>query len=204
MRRTVAAALVASTLLTAAAAWADDPPPPPPPPPAESGSGESSGGSSPLRQPDGLFDTSSGHHRPMLISAFIGLPYGYYGYWGGFGLGFGARFYLPLVHDGFIPQINDEFGIEFGADLSPSFGTYNYFFLDIPVQVMLDVHVTPQFDAYAKVGIAPTLYFGYSSGFYVPSLFAGAVGLRYKLGSSFYLRAEAGYPMLMVGVGFGF
>jgi len=203
MRKLISAVIVASTLLIGASAFADDPPPPPPPPP-ESGDSSSSGssGGSPLRQPGGLFDTASGKHRPMLVSVFAGLPYGYYSY--GFGFGVGGRFYLPLVHDGFIPQINDEFGIEFGVDVSPSFGTYTYVFFDIPVQVMLDVHITPQFDAYAKVGIAPTFYVGHTTDIYAAGWFAGAVGLRYKIGESFYLRAEAGYPMLMVGIGFGF
>lgn len=201
MRKTLAAVLVASTMLTAGSAWADDPPPPPPPP-ADSGDAPSASGTSLTRQPGGLFDTAAGKKRDTLLSVFAGLPYGYYSY--GFGFGIGARFYLPLVGDGFIPQINDEFGLEFGADLSPSFGTYSYFFVDIPVQVLLDVHVTPQFDAYVKLGICPTLYFGHDTGFYAGSLFAGAVGIRYKLGSSFYLRAEAGYPMFMVGIGFAF
>jgi len=203
MRKTLAAVLVASTMLIAGSALASDPPPPPPPPP-DSGdtSSSSSSGASLTHQPGGLFDTASGKQRPMLLSVFAGLPYAYYGY--GFGFGIGARFYLPLVQDGFIPQINDEFGLEFGVDIAPSFGTFSYFFFDIPVQVVLDVHVTPQFDAYVKLGICPTLYFGHDSGFYAGSLFAGAVGLKYKLGEKFYLRAEAGYPMVMVGIGFGF
>ena len=205
MGKTLAAALVASTLLTAGSAWASDPPPPPPPPPDSSGGGDTSssgGGGSSLRQPDALFDTALGKKRPMMASVFVGLPYGEFYY--GFGVGFAGRFYIPIVPDGFIPQINDEFGLEFGVDITPTFGTYSYVFLDIPVQVMLDVHIIPNFDAYAKVGICPTIYLGHDTGFYASSIFAGAVGLRYKLGSSFYLRAEVGYPMAMVGIGFGF
>ena len=108
MRKTLAAVVVASTLLAASQAFASDPPPPPPPPPDSSGdSSSSSSGTSLTHQPGGLFDTASGKQRPMLLSVFAGLPYAYYGY--GFGFGIGARFYLPLVQDGFIPQINDEF-----------------------------------------------------------------------------------------------
>ncbi len=209
MRKTISAALLAASLFSSAVALADEPPPPPPPPPpSETGSSESGSGGSAMRQGDGLFDTSS-HHRSMMVSGFVGLPYGFYGgcyggYCGGsIGFGLGGRFYIPIMHDGFVPAINDEFGIEFGIDFMPEFfNGGSIFAFDIPVQVMYDVHLVPKFDVYAKLGIAPAFYFGTYSGFYPYSIFAASVGLRFRVTDSLYLRAEAGWPMLMVGLGF--
>ena len=161
-----------------------------------------------VRESGALLDRSD-HDRPQMLSFFAGLPY-YDARYGGFPAGVGARYYLPIVKDGFIPPANDEFGIEFGGDLafysSPN-GTY--FGLSIPVEVLWDFHFFPRFDAYAKVGAAVAIGFGnYYRGGPVPAPVGvypiSAVGLRLRLTDAIFLRAEAGYPWAKVGVAFAF
>src|SRR2546429_560262 len=67
-------------------------------------------GESGVREPGGLFDTSSGN-RPQMISGYLMVPYYY-----GFGLGIGARYTLPIFDRGWIDQLNDSVELEFGAD----------------------------------------------------------------------------------------
>src|SRR5689334_6777873 len=101
-----------------------------------------------------IFDRSA-HRRPFVFSLFTGVPYYY-----GFGpVGLGARFYIPILHDGFIPALNDEFGIEFGGDFTfyGVWAGYGGYGLSIPVEVLWDFHLHPRFDVYGKVGVAFTL-----------------------------------------------
>src|SRR4051794_11978865 len=122
MRRALTTLAVASVLFAAASAFAkDDPPPPPPPPPpsdtetkTETKSEEPSN-STDFKSTDALLDASKGKHRPMMLSFFTGVRYPYYV--GVYGFTLGARFDIPIVHDGFVPQINDSFDLEFGVDI---------------------------------------------------------------------------------------
>src|SRR6478672_11616608 len=134
MRRALTTLAVASVLLAAGTALAkDDPPPPPPPPPPPSDTtsdkkddtkSEELSNSTDFKSTDALLDASKGKHRPMMLSFFGGVRYPYYT--GFFGFVLGARFNIPLVHDGFVPQINDSFDLEFGADIGlvPTGGVY--------------------------------------------------------------------------------
>jgi hypothetical protein len=163
-------------------------------------------------EPGGLKDASP-HERPMMLSFFTGINYGYYASYG-FPLTLGGRFYIPLVRDGFIRTLNDEFGIEFGLDLNFDFisdryhTVYGYdstiFGIAFPVEAMYDFHFTRTFDAYVKAGF---IFGGDFSdhlhdGFYFN--FVSAVGLRWAMTDMLYLRAEAGYPWIKAGIGFAF
>ena len=105
-----------------------------------------------FRHSGSLLDRSP-QHRSQMLSVFLGLPYGYF-YYGGFPFGLGGRYLIPILHDGFIPAVNDSFSIEFGVDFSGVLGRTFYPVLSIPVEVMWQFHFTPKFSAYAKVGIA--------------------------------------------------
>jgi hypothetical protein len=168
------------------------------------------------KAPGGLLDKSV-HERQNQLSVFLEIPW--YGLgWGGFPIGVGGRFYIPLMKDGFIPAINDEFGIEFGADLAFLLGSYPNGFgmaLDIPVEVRWIFHITPDFSAHATAGLALQLLFnggfgvfgGYNNGlgtFYgygwSPVMFYGGAGITYRIAPGFLLRADIGYPALRVGL----
>lgn len=160
-------------------------------------------GGSIWRQPGALLDRSH-QTRPQMLSFFLGLPYGYFGY--GFPLGVSGRYLIPLAHDGFISTLNDSVNLEFGADLSAVFGTAFYPVIGIPVEGMWRFHLTQNFSVYAKVGLSLRITpVSYCSGFGCGVVwfdFIGNAGLAYKLGSSpISLRAEVGYPWTKVGIG---
>lgn len=170
--------------------------------------GEASTGGGGMRRSGYLLDRSS-QSRQHMLSFFGGIPYRYAGW--GLPIGIGARYYLPLVHNGFIPPINDSFGLEFGADLSMGIG-YNYvpLFFALPVEAMWNFHFTDRFAAYAKLGLAVE-FNTYSwnsnvSGLYIGLSPVSGVGILFKPNpaGSFYLRAEVGYPWTKIGIGFGF
>ncbi len=186
-----------SLLLLAAPAFAD-----------EKGTASDTPSESTFRRSGALLDRSP-QKRAQMLSLFLGLPYGYYYY--GFPFGLGGRYLIPILHDGFLPSVNDSFSIEFGADLSGAVGTRFYPTLGIPVEVMWQFHFTQKFSAYAKLGAVLEINF-------VPYVCAGNncgpiyspvsakpianLGLMYKFSEKISFRAELGYPWVKVGLGF--
>lgn len=163
---------------------------------AQEGDAPSTGGSG-MRRSGYLLDASP-QERPMLLAIHAVLPYG--GFWlGGFGVGVGGTFYIPLVKDGFIPPVNDEFGIDFGADFFLYPGYFAAFAMNVPVSVLWTFHFTDTFAAYAKVGIALRIWPGLAAGAVFPDL-VSVVGLNWMFSKSIGLRAELGYPGVKVGV----
>lgn len=157
--------------------------------PAAEGSG--------MHRPGFLLDRAE-HSRDMILDLHVTLPYGHF-FFGGFGIGVGGVFYIPLVRDGFIPPLNDEFGIDFGADvvLYPGYIS-GIFSLTVPVTVVWTFHITDTFSAYAKAGIALRVWPGSLYAIYPDPV--GAAGINYMLSKSFGLRAEVGYPGIKVGI----
>jgi hypothetical protein len=175
-----------SVVISSSLALAEDPPPPPPAA-EEGGSG--------MHREGFLLDRSE-HTRPMLLDVHVVIPYGYFFY--GFGIGAGATFYIPLVKDGFIGPVNDEFGIDFGADFIFHIGYGAFFSVTIPVTAVWTFHITDTFAAYAKAGIALRIWPG--SSFPVWPDGVGAVGINWMFSKGMGLRAEVGYPGLKVGL----
>lgn len=159
-----------------------------------------------FRQSGALLDRSP-QRRPMMLSFFLGVPYNYYYY--GFPFGLGARFMLPIVHDGFITTVNDSFGIEFGADLFGVAGTRFYPSLGVPIEVYWQFHFTKNFSAYAKIGAMLEINFvaygctTVACRNWTPVWFQpiGNVGIIYKFTEKVSFRAEVGYPWIKVGIG---
>ncbi len=215
MSRRLSGALTLAVLTLSLTAFAkDDPPPPPPPPPPieETGPVESSSSGDEgwaIKGNNGLLDRSTGHVRKMMLSFFLGVPFSYSGYGlyvSSFSVGLGVRFYIPIVKEGFLPMLNDSFGIEFGADPSIVFGGFGYntgFGIAIPVEARWNFHLFPRLEVYAKLGagigvlvVSPSVYVGF-----VP---VANVGVLFKLNETLFLRAEVGYPAVKVGLGIAF
>jgi hypothetical protein len=205
MRRTLTGTLIASVLLSSLIALGEEPlpPPPPPPPPAESENTGSSGGDSAFRKADALLDASS-KNRKMMLSFFAGIPYGagyaYYGYGYGYGfpLGLSARFYLPIVNNGFIPPVNDSFGLEFGLDTNfyINYGTG----IGIPVEARWNFHLIPKLEVYGKAGFGLGFFTsGLGTAFYGYAI--AHAGVLYQITDTIALRAEVGYPSIKIGIG---
>jgi hypothetical protein len=159
-----------------------------------------------FRDRGGLLDASA-QRRPSMLSFFIGFPYAYSYY--GFPLGISGRYYAPVLHDGFIPTVNDSFGIEFGADLAlysrGGFAT----FLAIPIEAMWALHFFPKFAMYLKLGVALDFRLGRAcnrnecyDGFGVGAYPIGTLGFWYALSDVVRLRFELGYPWIKIGLGF--
>lgn len=213
MRRNLQGLVFLAFLTTAVTAIAaEDPPPPPPPPPLEEAPVESEAPSSDdwqIKGRNSLLDKGSGHVRHPMLSFFAGVPFGSYGYGGyisGLSLGLGARFYVPIVKEGFLPMLNDSFGIEFGADAIVVFGAYGYgsgFEFAIPVEARWNFHIFARLEAYAKVGAGLGLFFIYN-GLYARFIPVANVGVIFKVNKVLSLRAEVGYPAVKLGVGLAF
>jgi hypothetical protein len=144
---------------------------------------------------------SSAQARPLRLSVHGVLPYGHLRR-GGFPIGAGVSLYIPLAHNGFIPALNDEFGLDFGADAIWFAGAQNPFGLFVPVSVLWTFHFTETFSAYVKAGAALRFWPGDSLPLYPD--FVGAIGLNWMFARSVGLRVEAGYPGLKVGLLFAF
>ena len=209
MRRNLTRLLLLTFLATAATALgAEDPPPPPPPPPPSGETGSATTIESPtegqwqIKGTDSLLDKGTGHVRKPMLSFFLGIPYG--GYLG-FGFGFGARFYIPIVKEGFLPMLNDSFGIEFGVDPTILFWTTTGVGVAIPVEARWNFHIFPKLEAYAKVGAALAIIsFPGINYFSVGGILVANVGVLFRLNSVISLRAEVGYPAIKVGIGIAF
>lgn len=211
MRRNFNRLLMMAALATAVQSFAAEPPPPPPPPPPleESGSIESSSsGEWAIKGQNALLDKSTGHSRKLMLSFFLGIPFSYYGYGAyvsAFSLDFGMRFYFPIVKEGFLPMLNDSFGIEFGADTILVLGGYGYnaaFALAIPIEARWNFHIFPRLEAYAKLGGGVGFFFG--NYLYPYPVFVVSTGILFKVNDVLWLRAEVGYPSLKVGLGLAF
>ncbi|MDP1824368.1 MAG: hypothetical protein Q8L48_14025 [Archangium sp.] len=144
---------------------------------------------------------SSAQSRHFLLSVHGVLPYGHFRY-GGFPIGVGASFYIPILHNGFIPPVNDEFGLDFGADAIFFLGYRYPVALWIPVSVLWTFHFSPAFSAYVKAGVALRIWPGDPLPLYPD--FVGAVGLSWMFSSGVGLRVEAGYPGVKLGLLFAF
>ena len=145
---------------------------------------------------------SEGHHtRPYQLSVALGLPE----YWGVGAMGW---FTLPLVHDGFIPRVNDSFDLEFGLIYGVNLwlGWYGFYgfggappmFLTPLVAARWNFFLTGDWTVFAMVKL------GVGIGLNYPGLthFVGGfiVGGQYRLTKDMSLRLETGWPYTSVGL----
>ena len=214
MRRALTTLGIAACLLLAGTALGkDDPPPPPPPPPPSdttTTSGDKKEGDAPstgsFRSTDGLLDASQGKKRPMMLSFFAGFSYPYYVPY--VALPLAARFNIPLIHDGFVPQINDSFDLEFGIDigLAPGVccGRGPIYILPI-VEPRYTVYLLPNLAVYAKPLNLGVVIWPSSSGLQVIYFhYHFAVGVIFEITKTIYLRGELGTNSIRGGIGIAF
>lgn len=162
------------------------------------------------RAAGGLLDGSS-HRRRNQLSVFVGLPW-YWGFVGAVPAGLGGRFYVPLLHDGFLPEVNDSLGFEVGADLSfHSMGAGRALgaSLAFPLEALWKLHVLPRFGVYGKLGFAIDVGFPGTcapngtcvAAGYVWPFFVASAGLSVDLTRAVSVRLEGGYPWVRLGLG---
>ncbi len=147
-----------------------------------------------MRAPDSLLDGAA-HDRRSQISAYGVFNYGY-------GFGLAARYALPIFKDGFIPELNESIEVEAGGDFIFPFFGQPVSLVVIAAEPRWTFHITPQFDAYFKLGIAAIIPLGISV--ISPVAVLAAVGGSYKIGNNLWLRLEASNFVVSVGAGLDF
>jgi hypothetical protein len=135
---------------------------------------------------------------------------------GGFGLG--GRFSIPIVHNGFVPTINNSVAITFGLDWThfnwcwyrgPCTGDYIYF----PVAMQWNFYVAQRWSVFGEPGLV--LFHGFISDCpnspgvncgvrpvvtsLEPALFVGG---RYHLSDTVSLTMRIGFPTFSFGFSF--
>jgi hypothetical protein len=108
------------------------------------------------------------------------------------GIGFGARFSIPLVDPGFVPSINDTIAITFGADVL----LYNKAVVAFPVAMQWNFYVAQRWSVMGE----PGLEIDAGDGVHIrPALWAGA---RYHFNDHLALTMRVGFPTFSVGLSF--
>jgi hypothetical protein len=152
--------------------------------------------------PNSITDTST-HSRDTDLSLMLWLPWYY-----GFGVGAVVRYEIPVLPDGFIPSINDEFSLEpnLGIAVSNCCGA-SWVSLSPALYGDWSFNFSKEFRAYVGLGL------GINIGFY-----SGAVqglnydyffwdlcfGIFYRFNPAIAFRAEIGSQGLKLGVAFFF
>lgn len=150
----------------------------------------------------GIRDTFSGKRPITLDAPIVGLQYV------GLGGAAGIRVGIPIVHNGFIPNINNAVYINFGADFYwTGYGNKYGMALGFPVTMHWAFYFTRQWSAFAELGVNiylnPELFEGgaflFGAGF-----FYGAIGGKFHISPSFALVLRLGFPYTSFGLSFSF
>jgi hypothetical protein len=142
------------------------------------------------------------HRRPFQLSLFAYAPYVSPYLPGPYGLGLAARFTVPLLYRGFLPQVNDSFELEVGGNFYSDVPDGLVYVVTPTVEARWTFHVTSRFSAYPKLGMG--LSFPLTGRRPPLPHFTASVGMLYELLAWLYFRAEAGYPGALLGLAFAF
>jgi hypothetical protein len=152
------------------------------------------------------------YHIDIEPHGVLGWSYWDWDVYGVFGFGGGVRFSMPLCKNCFIPKINNNVAISFGADLVfYPLGNANFVptYLVLPVAMQWNFFVHKKWSVGPEIGFAPTFGVFYDYGncngpchnFWFAPLFA-AVG-RYHFNDKVALTMRLGFPEFFnIGVSF--
>ncbi|UJR79248.1 hypothetical protein [Sandaracinus amylolyticus] len=152
--------------------------------------------------------------RPFQLEFHGGLA------WYGFGFAGGARFGIPILHNGFVPSIDNAVYINFGGDFyfvddwgcyrndpgDPCAGHEYRFAMGFPVALHWEFYFSDTWSAFAELGfqvyLPPSLFYrGYVDyGDHVGAWVIAAVGGSLHLGDVVSLTLRVGNPYISFGV----
>lgn len=141
--------------------------------------------------------------RPKHLDLHVGGS----GYWGG-GLAVGARFAIPILHNGFIKSANNSVQIVPGVDFLYSrwYRDYNYGRVGFHIPILLNwaFYLSKEFSAFVELGPAFTFFPRYRD--YEPryrhayGFFSAGVGGRYMIQKNIGLVFRLGTPTIALGL----
>ena len=174
-----------------------------------------------------------GDHPDYVIDIEPKGNFGFFGAWGNsLGFGAGVRFSIPVMKNGFIPKINNNVAISFGADWLHYAGGCGYYYagyaggscgadyLFFPVALQWNFYVAKQWSVFAEPGLAiyHSFYDDYCGVYAVGSPAYNAcqnaqpshtyvwpvfeVGGRWHASDKIALTLRVGYPTVDFGVSF--
>lgn len=174
-----------------------------------------------------------GDHPDYVIDIEPKGNFGFFGAWGNsLGFGAGVRFSIPVMKNGFIPKINNNVAISFGADWLHYSGGCGYYFagyagagcgadyLFFPVALQWNFYVAKQWSVFAEPGLAiyHAIYDDYCGVYAVNSTSYAIcknnqpthtfvtpvfqVGGRWHASDKIALTLRIGYPTVDFGVSF--
>jgi hypothetical protein len=174
-------------------------------------------GAGPARADDTI--RHPGDHPSYAVEIEPHLVLGWEGVYGNDGFGAGARFSIPIVHNGFVSSINNSVAISFGADLVHSewcwYGNNNAGcsanYLDFPVAMQWNFFVAQRWSVFGEPGLL--LYHRFLNDCpngnncpghptvtgLEPAIFLGG---RYHFSDGVSLTMRIGFPTFSIGVSF--
>ncbi len=108
------------------------------------------------------------YHVEIEPHGVLGLAYWDFGPYGTLGFGGGARFSIPICKNCFIPKINNNVAISFGADfVAYPFGNGSFVFTDIylPVAMQWNFFIHKKWTIAGEFGFAPVVGAFYDYGY---------------------------------------
>lgn len=146
--------------------------------------------------------------RPMQLDVHAGFAFV------GKGLATGARFGIPLFHNGFIKTVNNAVYINFGLDLYFVSASYKHakdeyaVGLGIPVTLHWEFYFTPRWSAFGEAGpnifLHPGTLKGHGWDWSPGHWFTVAAGGRFFISEAIALTLRLGSPYSAFGVTFFF
>ncbi len=168
-----------------------------------------------------------GDHPEYNVEAEPHLNFGWANRWASNGYGLGARFSIPVVHNGFVPTINNSVAISFGLDYLRFSGPYcSYLGLGtnggcgasvflLPVAMQWNFWLAPKWSVFGEPGlyIYHSVYDDLCNAAVTPQCkvssrtnvdFMFHAGGRFHFNDTVALTLRVGYPTVSFGVSFLF
>jgi hypothetical protein len=165
--------------------------------------------SPPAAQAQSYVQTPYQGRRPLELDLHAGFV------WHGHGLATGARFSIPIVHNGFIPKLNNAVFIDFGADFyfieAPRIHGHPPGYrpgLGFPVAMCWEFYFSDKWSAFGEVGVNvmldPWLLAGAGMHAHPAHWILFGAGGRFRFNDTVALVLRVGLPYAVFGVTFMF